>query len=159
MPVVKTIITDFSQDEHIVAEVTGRKPTPNFGKEFRDKIATLITERELSQIRILPTHVLVATYIRDRVSANLLAAAPTKHEDRWQGKVGLVLKLGENAFESGHGIDFGNFSVGVGDFAVYRNSDGWEIGIVPFGKIEPVLCRLIPDEEVMAKVTRPELVY
>lgn len=146
-------------DPKIVAEVTGRKPAYDFGGEFKTKIASRLKPRDLDGIRMLPTHALVALYIREKVSQSLYAAAPTQNEDHWQGKVGLVLRLGGGAFEDSGTLSFGGFKATVGEFVLFRNTDGWDFAIVPQGGVEQVLCKLIPDEDIKAVIPRPEMVY
>ena len=47
---------------------------------------------------VLGTDVLVATYIKSRITpGGIITTDKGAEEDRWQGKIGLVLKLGEQA--------------------------------------------------------------
>ena len=147
-------------DAKVIQEVTGVKPPYDFGGEFKKSIAARLKPSDIEPIRMLPTHVLVALYVREKVSASLYSAAQTQDEDIWQGKVGLVLKLGPKAFQSDERVSFDGFVPPViGEWAVFRNSDGWDLGIVPFGEQRHIRCRLIADEDIKAVVPRPEMIH
>src|SRR5262245_48416119 len=48
-------------------------------------------------------------------------------EERFQGKVGLVLKVGPLAFKDDTVAKFGGVTVKPGDWVVFRPSDGYEL--------------------------------
>lgn len=81
-------------------------------------------------------------------------------EDRFQGKIGLVLKCGPLAFEDDGAAKFGGVAVQPGDWVIYRPSDGHELFIRDRSKTnEGLSCRLIEDTFVRGRVTDPSLIY
>jgi co-chaperonin GroES (HSP10) len=89
-------------------------------------------------------------------SGLLIATDKRKDEGRWQGKCGLVLKLGTTAFETDPrypSYEWKGPKPQVGDWIFYRTSDAWETGI---GGIS---CRVIWDSDIMGRVTDIESVF
>ncbi len=82
-------------------------------------------------------------------------------EDRFQGKIGLVLKCGPLAFKDDSVAKFGGIEVEVGDWVMYRPSDGIELFIKDhLGKQNDGLaCRLIEDSLIKGRVSDPSLIY
>ena len=80
----------------------------------------------LEHMQVFKGMVLVATYKRETVgvSGKLIAADQTKKEDEFQGRVGLVLKVGPLAFKNTKDIDFGGVSVEEGDWVFYVPANG-----------------------------------
>jgi hypothetical protein len=76
-----------------------------------------------------------------------------KNEGRFQGKVGLVLAMGERAFKWEGPYEFDGLKPAVNDWVVFRPADSWETGV------NGVLCRWVPDAVVIARVQTPEDVY
>ena len=113
--------------------------------------------------------VLVATYVRpprimkraDGTEYEFQYTDKTLMEDRFQGKVGLVLKCGPMAFKDDGATKFGDFSVEPGDWVLYRNSDAWEFFIKDMtgDKNDGLPVRLIEDIFIKARVSDPALVY
>lgn len=113
--------------------------------------------------------VLVATYVRpprkmkgpDGTEIEFHYTDKTLMEDRFQGKVGLVLKCGPMAFKDDGATKFGGFSVEPGDWVLYRNSDAWELFIkdMTSANNDGLPVRLIEDIFIKARVSDPSLVY
>lgn len=123
--------------------------------------------------------VLVAQYITSNVTAGgIIRPHSNQQEDRWQGKLGLVLKVGPLAFQYDEVVNFINddAEVGedwdqayeravdhfglprVGDWVQFRNSETHEVGvIVAPGVAAP--CRYINDNSIIAKVADPTVIY
>lgn len=122
-------------------------------------------------IRVQRNRLIVATYVRPNVSAGgIILTQRHTDEDRWQGKIGLVLKIGPIAFdfdevreltEAGlerfEAID--NLGIPqVGDWVVFRNSETWEFGLtVDAGKAAS--CRMISDDSIIAVVKDPSTIW
>ena len=84
------------------------------------------------------------------------ATDKTKDEGRFQGKAGLVLKLGVNAFKYDSRfptLDWEGPKAEVGDWVHFFNSDSREIGI------GGICCRYIWDSDVLGVVSEPECVW
>ena len=84
------------------------------------------------------------------------ATDTNKAEGRWQGKVGLVLKLGTTACECDPrypSYEWKGPKPAVGDWVYYRTSDAWETGI------GGVSCRHIWDSDVVGRVLDIESIF
>ena len=82
-------------------------------------------------------------------------------ENRFQGKMGLVLKLGPLAFQDDANAKFGGVQIEVGDWVMYRPSDGIELFIKDYTGLanDGLACRLIEDSLIKGRVTDPSLIY
>lgn len=110
---------------------------------------------DLDDIELFFNDVLVAKYIREEVAAGIIASSETQREDQWQGVVGLVLKVGPQAFVDD---DRNKFPVKpqIGDWVLYRNSDGWDKGIAVLGERTVFCqCRIIQDAHIRGRVKYP----
>lgn len=106
-------------------------------------------------------YLLVAKYIREDVGTSgvLIAAEQTKLEDKWQGKVGLVLKIGPLAFKSDANRDFGGASAKIGEWLYYSSSDGRDVDIRCLDGLNVTHCRLLHDAEIIGKVRYPDRIW
>ena len=108
---------------------------------------------DLSEIEIFNNEVLVAIYIRpEKTKGGILLTATTRKEDTYQSKVGLVIKAGNSAFEE-DGKWFRGVSVQVGDWVLFRPSDGYEM------QVGERRVRLFPDTAIRGKVLNPDLIW
>lgn len=107
--------------------------------------------------------VLVATYVApEKTTGGIIKPDRALAEDRFQGKVGLVIKKGPLAFKDDAATKFGGMDVEPGDWVVYRTSDAMELFLRdyrnPSGNLG-VSFRLIEDTLIKARVSDPALVY
>src|ERR1700688_2364602 len=80
---------------------------------------------DLSNFDIFHNQILVATYVRpEKTSGGIIRPGQNVDEDEYQGKVGLVVKVGPSAFLNTDEQDFQGQSLLVGDWVVYRTGDG-----------------------------------
>lgn len=111
----------------------------------------------LDGIEPLFQNVLVATYIRaGKTVGGILLVDKVVDEDRYQGKVGMVLKLGPRAFvdDLDNRVFFHGFRVEPGDWVVFRPSEGLKMQV---GKRD---CRLVADVHIAKmRVSHPDAVY
>lgn len=131
-----------------VVELSERNPATSF------KDAVLEAIGDIGGFIVLGSDVLVATYVKPRkTSGGILLPEKSIDEDRWQGKLGLVLKMGESAFKySGQFAYEGTLPV-VGDYVAFHTSDSREIGLrgVSCRTIDASLIRMIvPADDVDA---------
>ncbi len=80
----------------------------------------------------------------------------SKDEGRWQGKAGLVLKLGVTAFRYDPrypSYDWEGPKPEVGSWISFFNSDSREIGI------GGIACRYIWDSDILSLISDPEAIY
>ena len=120
-----------------------------------DPKAKLLEEiGDLSTVQIFNNQILVAVYIRPtKTKSGIYLSDKTVDEDRYQSKVGLVLKKGPDAFVDDSGNWFKDVEVGVNDWVVFRPSDGWSI------TVNGVLCRMLEDLSVRGRIDAPDRVW
>lgn len=109
----------------------------------------------IDDIDLLHNQIMVAVYIRpEKTKSGIYLSDNTRQEDRYQGKVGLLVKKGPTAFEADDKWFSGeeNFTVNL-DWLVFRPSDSWQI------TVNGVLCRIMDDIAVRGRVPNPDMVY
>lgn len=109
---------------------------------------------DLSKVEIFNNQLLVAVYIRpQKTKSGIYLADKTVDEDRFQSKVGLVVKMGEDAFHDPEGKWFRGYTIRENDWVVFRPSDGWSI------TVNNVLCRILDDVNVRGRIDHPDRVW
>lgn len=128
---------------------------------FDPRQALLEAAGPMTEYEVFHNLVLVATYVAPEKIGSIIRPDRSMAEDRFQGKMGLVLKLGPMAFKDDAQVRFGNMTIEPGDWVLYRPSDGIELFIKDkTGTIHDGLpCRLIEDTLIKARVRDPALVY
>jgi len=103
---------------------------------------------DLSDFQLFGNEVLVAIYIRpQKTSSGIFLTDNYRDEDKWQGKVGLVLKKGGTSLvESTDMVD-------VNDWVLFRPSDGWGL------TVNGVMCRLLDDRVIRGRPLKPDTIY
>lgn len=145
---------------------------------------------QLGKMRVQRNECIVATYIKSGVSkGGIIIPGMTQEEDRWQGKVGLLLAHGPVAFdfeevreraaierelmpkvtgkrvkpELMNATDRAKQYLGIptiGEWVVYRTSETHEFG-VSVGDSEHTLvsCRFITDDCIKMAIEDPAVIY
>lgn len=110
---------------------------------------------DLSGVELFHNQILVATYVRPKkTKSGIYLSDQTVNEDQYQGKVGLVVKLGPQAFVSDEKTDFSGVKVNEGDWIFYRPSDGWP------QQVNNVPCRIFDNEFLIrGRIASPDMVY
>lgn len=109
---------------------------------------------DLSGVEIFNNQVLCAVYIRPkRTKSGIYLSDQTTDEDRYQSKVGLIVKMGPQAFVDETNSWFAENDAKVGDWIVFRPSDGWSI------TVNNVLCRILDDVSVRGRINQPDFVW
>lgn len=111
---------------------------------------------DISAFEIFENYILVGVYIRpERTSSGIYLSDKTREEDRYQGKIGVVLKKGPTAFEDPDKKWFKDVNIQTDDWVVFKPSDGWAL------TVNGVLCRMIPDIDVRGKISvnSPDMVW
>lgn len=97
--------------------------------------------------------VLVAIWVRPNITAGGIHLTDNyKDEDVFQGKVGLILKMGPMAFQDDETHKW-PIKPKIGDWVTYRVSDGW-----PFMLVDQP-CRIINERAIRLVLNRPDVVY
>lgn len=112
---------------------------------------------DLSSVELFNNQILVAVYIRPTTTIvggkEFFLTDNTVDEDRYQSKVGLLVKKGPAAFDDKTGEWFAGENFDLNDWLVFRPSDGWSI------TIHGVLCRVLSDTQVKMRVKYPDEAY
>ena len=113
---------------------------------------------DISDLEIFHNQVMVATYIRpERTAGGIFIPDKTLAEDRFQGKVGLVVKLGPLAFKDDAVAKFGGKELKEGDWVFFRPADGMEF--FSKDKTGGVPCRIFEDTQIKGRVADPALLW
>lgn len=126
--------------------------------QHADDPAQEITTRThdlLDQIQLVnPYEVLVGIYQRpNKTASGIMLPDKYRDEDIYQGKVGLVLKLGELAFKPDEKHQWPSRVPKVGDWIAFRVTDSWQL--ILGGQ----QCRVVEDRFFRLIVDDPDLVY
>lgn len=78
-----------------------------------------------------------------------------KQEDHYQGKVGLIVAVGEQAYEDddANNVRFHGVKNGVGDWVWFRPSDG--LGC----EVNGVSCRILQEGHIIGRLPHPDVVW
>lgn len=118
------------------------------------KKAVLKELGDLSDFLVLGSNVLVATYIQtEKTPGGIIVPNNSVHEDRWQGKANLVLKLGETAFKYDGPYEYKGTIPKPGDYVMFHTSDGRELGI------RGTSCRLVDSSLIKMITPDPDELY
>lgn len=109
---------------------------------------------DISNVEIFNNQVLCAVYVRpNKTKGGIMLADQTTAEDRFQGKVGLIVGMGPAAFNDQSGEWFEETQFNMHDWLVFRPSDGWNI------TVNGVLCRMLADTQVKMRINSPDQVW
>lgn len=123
---------------------------------------------DLSEVEIFNNKVLVGVYQREdevKSAGGIILTNETTKEDKYQSKVGLILKIGPVAFQDLNYDPphwFIDQDLYRGDWVVYRPSDGISHLLISRGrdgKKQELLCRYLDDTSIIAKIDGPDRVY
>lgn len=117
------------------------------------KQAILSAVSNLDAVEIFGDIVLLGTYIRpEKTAGGIIRPTENVVEDVWQGKVGLVLKLGTSAFMDTPDYSFQGQSVQPGDWVVYNIGDTRTLNVNGYP------CRYVRDFHIKMRVKDPSVV-
>ncbi len=118
------------------------------------KQALLAEVGDISDIEIFNNDVLVAIYKRpEKTAGGIILTDKYRDEDEFQGKVGLVIKMGPEAFNDETGAWFNGVSIKVGDWVWYRVSDGFPVAV------GGTKCRVLKDTSIRGTTQRPDRIW
>ena len=102
---------------------------------------------DISQLDLFGNQILIAIYIRpQKTSSGIFLTDNYRDEDKWQGKMGLVIKKGTSSL-----VDPCD-EVQVGDWVVFRPSDGWGL------TLNGVMCRMLDDRVIRCRAPSPDTI-
>jgi len=108
---------------------------------------------DVAGVELFHTQVLCAIYIAPETTKGGIIRPPSNvDEDKYQGKVGLIVKLGPEAFAKDSKWQWPD-DLGLGDWVFYRVSDAYAC------HVNQVDCRIIEDVDVKGRVDHPDRVW
>jgi hypothetical protein len=115
---------------------------------------------DISDLQLFHNAILIAIYIRPNViqlagGKTLEIPDQTVKEDEYQGKVGLVIGKGPIAFVDDERVTFHGQDVEIGDWVVFRASDGWPLTLTR----NKVLCRILVEADIRARISAPDYIW
>lgn len=117
---------------------------------------------DLSGYGIANNQLLCAVYIRPKITAGgIHLTDSTVDEDRYQGKAALVVKMGPDAFAETENWQF-KVRAEVGDWIVFRPSDGWNITLPSMtanSRKAGILCRMLDDVHMRMIIPHPDAIW
>lgn len=119
-------------------------------EELMDRIG------DLSEIVVPFNKILVGIYMRpNKTAGGIMLTEQTMEEDRWQGKAGLILKKGPMAFKDDDRVQFHGVNPDIGDWIVFRPSNGMKLDI----RSKNGHCILLADTQVELVIPSPDMVF
>ena len=92
-------------------------------------------------------------YLETASGHKLYLPDKTHDEALWQGKVGLVVAKGPQAFVNDEHVNFLGQNIEIGDWVMYDIMEGRQF------TIERLHCRRLKDTQLVARVKDPRLIY
>lgn len=125
---------------------------------------------DISGFEIFANQVLLAAYVRpvmSKTSGGIITGESSQKEDNIQGKIGLIIKVGPDAFRASETDDYCGRLPMVGDWVMVRVYDTFPISLkFPGSKDrghsmrawDGWKCRLVEANEILARVQLPHTV-
>ena len=132
------------------------------GHDPKRAILSAIGQYNIDQFEPFHNLVLVGVYVRPEktVGGIIIGGDKTRSADRFEGKVGLVLKVGPIAFNDDAVNKFGGKRVMPGDWVMYRTSDAMEFFFVDRdSRLDGTSVRMVQDIYIQARIENPEWIY
>lgn len=108
---------------------------------------------KLDDATVKMNRILVAYYIRpEKTKSGIHLPDSVRKEDEWQGKVGLVIKLGPSAYADPN-LFAPEDAVSVGDWVMFRPSAGLDC------QIRGHKCKLLFEGDIEMSISSPDTVY
>lgn len=110
----------------------------------------------IDTVHLTGAQVLIGIYVRPaKTASGIMLPDNYRDEDIYQGKAGLILKMGPSAFDDKDEDFFGERKPKVGDWVLYRPSDGFPLD---FGKKQK--CRILGDRRQVKMILQsPDCVW
>jgi len=112
---------------------------------------------DISDIEVLNDRILIAIYRHEGLTkGGIIASTKTEEESDYQGKVGLVLKIGPLVNAPGKDQARGA-TITVGDWVVVSPSSGLSMHAGQHGSSR--MLRMLIEKDIHMRVKRPDLVW
>ena len=132
------------------------------GEDPTEKVLGVIGD-SLEGCPVLGSDVLVWHYTQpERTRGGIIRADSTKKEDIYQGKVGMILAMGPDAFRwfEKDGSPYEGRVPQLHEWVVFRTSDSFDVGWMPdTNDSSHWLLRYVPDTSIKQIVSRPDLIW
>ena len=116
---------------------------------------------ELKDVEVFGNDILIAVYMRpQKTKSGIILTDNMRGEDAFQGKVGLIVKMGPTAYLDEDGEKFRDIK--EKDWVVFRASDGWPVTLNAANSVsskDAVICRIITDINIRMRVSSPDAIY
>lgn len=116
---------------------------------------------ELKDVEVFGSDILIAVYMRpQKTKSGIILTDNMRGEDAFQGKVGLIVKMGPTAYVDEDGEKFRDIK--EKDWVVFRASDGWPVTLNAANSVsskDAVICRIITDINIRMRVSSPDAIY
>lgn len=116
---------------------------------------------DLSNVEVFGGDILVAVYMRpEKTRSGIILTDNLREEDKFQGKCGLVVKMGPTAYVAEDGTKFRDIK--EHDWVIFRASDGWPVTLNSANSVsskDAVICRVITDINIRMRVSSPDAIY
>ncbi len=120
-------------------------------KEPRQKLLDELGD--ISGVELWHNQVLCAIYVApEKTAGGIIRPLQNIEEDIHQGKIGLIVKLGPQAFQSDAKWQWPE-DIGLHQWVFYKVSDGWAT------TVNRVKCRILEDVDVKGRVGHPDDVW
>lgn len=111
---------------------------------------------DVSDFEVFHNQVLCAVYIApERTAGGIWRPEKNVDEDRYQSKVGLIIKMGPEAFVSNDKWSWPD-DMAVGDWVYFRTSDGWNTTV---NGHRDNLCRQMHDNDIKGRIPHPDRIW
>lgn len=108
---------------------------------------------DIDGVEVFHNQVVCAIYIApEKTKGGIIRPISNVDEDRYQGKVGLIIKLGPQAFAKDAKWTWPD-DMAVGNWVWYRASDGFAC------RINGVDCRILDDVDIKGRADQPDRVW
>lgn len=124
----------------------------------RKRLLDQFDAADIQAMVVVGAKLLVAKWVREKEGSFAIPAS-MKKEDEYQGKVGLVLKIGPLAFENDDRHDWCGQRADPGDWVMYGYSDGYDFDYRMPGTFDRVPCKIIDESHIQAVLPRPDFAY
>lgn len=122
--------------------------------DFRKYVQSKLN-RALDDVDVRDSNILVAAYVApEKTAGGIIRPTTNVQQDIWQGKVGLILKMGAEAFKyTSRGYESKDEPYEVGDYVMYHASDARDL--IMLG----VACKIVDSSLVRMRASDPQIFY